>query len=287
MRKNILKISVIEKKYGIITGVMIFFLLCFVFYYIVAKEDKAIESTLFLEAEALYANKEYEKAIDKYNEYLADSIGVSENERWSAWERILYITVQLNSDFSKGIAILREMEKEYAYDVQYMPKILKEMIQVYYMQHSKEDIIQTLQKLLMSELSLSNEEKIQFYRQYAILISENNKRFEQGEEQLELCIQKEEEPVARWCQYELGVMYTLDEKYKKGRAIFNTLIEKSRPDEEIYYSSRFMLATIYSFLGDKTKAIEELKAIENIYPNKEVIRSRIKALRKKEVTTLE
>ena len=281
-----LNLSMIQKKYGIVVGIVISLLICICIYYTMIISNKKVQNKAFVEGEYLYVNKEYDKAIEKYREYLADKATLSDSKRWLVWQRLLYITVQLKSDLAQGISILREMEKEYAYDVQYMPQVLKEMVQVYHMQRSKEEVIQTLEKLVTSEFPLSQEEKVKLYRQYAILIAEDTRNLQRGEEQLERCVQKEKGSVVKWCQYELGVIYTLGEQYKKARPIFHSLIANSLPEEEIHYSSRFMLATIYGFLGEKKQAIEEFKAIEDIYPNKDAIRSRVKALSKPEKNIL-
>ena len=286
MHTRKLNLSMIQKKYGIVVGIVISLLICICIYYTMIISNKKVQNKAFVEGEYLYVNKEYDKAIEKYREYLADKATLSDSKRWLVWQRLLYITVQLKSDLAQGISILREMEKEYAYDVQYMPQVLKEMVQVYHMQRSKEEVIQTLEKLVTSEFPLSQEEKVKLYRQYAILIAEDTRNLQRGEEQLERCVQKEKGSVVKWCQYELGVIYTLGEQYKKARPIFHSLIANSLPEEEIHYSSRFMLATIYGFLGEKKQAIEEFKAIEDIYPNKDAIRSRVKALSKPEKNIL-
>lgn len=286
MRRNKIKLSIIEKKYGILVGIIVSLIICAFIYYSVIVHGKEELHQVFVEAEQYYARKEYDKAIEKYNEYLADTTTFESAKRWAVWQRLLYITIQLQSDLTKGIAILKTMEKEYEYDVQYMPQVLKEMVQVYHMQRAKEDMMQTLEKLITSDFPLEQQEKVKLYRQYALIIAEDARNFERGEEQLGLCIEKEEEAVVQWCQYELGVIYTLDARYKKARAIYDTLIKKSKPNEELYYSSRFMLATIYGLLGEKKQAIEEFQAIEEIYPNKDAIQSRIRALRKAEKNEL-
>ena len=286
MFKNKVTLSMIQKKYGILAGILLSLCICAVIYYMILLGNKEEVSQIFREGEELYASKEYDKAIEKYSEYLSDMTTSSDSKRWLAWQRLLYITVQLKSDFEQGINILRDMEKEYEHDVEYMPYVLKEMVQVYHMKRSKEEVIHTLEKLMTSNFPLSQEEKIKLYRQYIVLIAEDTRNLQRGEEQLERCIQKEEQEVGKWCEYELGVVYTLGEQYKKARPIFNKLIGNSQPDEEIHYSSRFMLATIYGLLGERKQAIEELKAIESIYPNRDVIQSRVQALRKTEKNEL-
>lgn len=280
MLKSKRKLSILQKKYGILVGIILSLLICVVMYYTMLVSNQEVVNHVFAEGEALYAKKEYDEAIEKYREYLSDTTTLSDSKRWIVWQRLLYITVQLKSDLDQGIQILRDMEKEYEYDIEYMPYVLKEMVQVYHMKRSKEEVINTLEKLMTSDFPLSQEEKVKLYRQYAILIAEDTRNLQRGEEQLERCIQKEEGTVVTWCEYELGVIYALDEQYRKARFLFNKLITNSRPDEEINYSSRFMLATIYGLLGEKKQAIEELQAIEDIYPNKDAIQSRVRALRK-------
>ena len=234
----------------------------------------------FERIDEIYRNKDYEKALQEYVYYIKDNKDLKTDKLWEAYQRVLYITVQLKGDIKGGIQLLYSMQTEYKDDAEKEYAIYKELLRLHHIQNEEDKVLHILTTFLDGDVfPLTQEERIGYYRRYLVLVSKDKRNFAQGVLFLKTRVEREKDIVQSWAQYGLATIYMLSEQYKKSTDILQSILEKHSLREEIGYLSQYMLATIAVANGEKAKALEYALALKEYYPNQKALDTFIKKLK--------
>lgn len=227
----------------------------------------------------IYKNKDYEKALQGYIHYIENNKNVKTDKLWEAYQKVLYITVQLKGDIRAGIQLLYSMQAEYGGNAEKEYTIYKELLRLHHIQNEEDKVLYILTTFLNDDVfSLTQEEKVGYYRRYLVIVSKDKRNFTQGISFLKTRMEREKGVTQSWAQYGLATIYMLSEQYKKSTDMLQSILEKHSLKEEIGYLSQYMLATIAVANGEKAKALEYALALKEYYPNQKALDTFIKKL---------
>lgn len=237
-------------------------------------EQKAEDGYLD-EARVAFANKEFLEAEKLYERYLRQ---VPEgDDRLEAWERVVYIAINIRRDEGLAADIYEAMALEYGDCPAQLQDIMMRLADIYEVNFRWQRAYSAWQRLLMVP-GLSLERQAAAHLHLA-KIYQSNSDYPNAMRHLEDCLALElPAPVKAEALYKLSMAYADQGETALAEEKLLELTTMQDAPNNIQVQGLFMLGDLMEEQGKFKEALELFKSIENTYPNAQAVEVRINSL---------
>ena len=237
-------------------------------------EQKA-EDGYLTEARITFANKEFLEAEKLYERYLRQ---VPEgSDRWEAWERLVYIAINIRRDEGLAADIYESMALEYGDRPEQLQDIMVRLADIYEINFRWQRAYSAWQRLLMIPgLSLEREALAHLH---LAAIYQRSGDYSSTIRHLKDCLSLElHAPVKADALYRLSMAYADNGDTALAEEKLLELTTMQDAPNNIQVQGLFMLGDLMEEQGKFKEALELFKSIKNTYPNTQAVEVRINGL---------
>lgn len=252
------------------------------------KKERAQAVQHLVEARTQYIKGDYAEAEKKYEQYLR--LAPDGEFSWEAWNRRVYIWLTVHRNSAQAAELLKEMAVEFSDEPARLPQILLQLANAYETAGELANALEAWKAYLeLEELDAMNATSA--YHHMARL-EQDRREYDQAMHALDRCMalaattnQTQPGPQAEAlrdrqleCRYEQARTRLLQQRYEDAQILLDALLKEPGFDPELNATAGYVLAEIYRNQNNPDKAVALLKAIQEMYPNPGVVKSRLEKI---------
>ncbi len=251
------------------------FFSCFFFFLLLGctAEDKNV---LLDRADKAFLDNQFTSAGVLYEEYLQEyPMG---KERFHVWTRLSHIAQNVYGNHARALVLMEACLLEFGEDEQKAKDILWNLSELSLRLHSWAKAGQYL-KQYSGLKSLTEQEKWQAEQKFAKVLQLQGQYVKARDIFLNCLENTADEKNKNSCLFSLAQIYFMQGETDLAQEKFQEFLQAEGIGEENKVLATFYLADILETKGSKERALELFLSLEGFYPNQEVLKFRIDALR--------